>query len=113
MLTFTIEDQKCEQEITIYIGQSAEENWKLIDDASQNDLWFHVAEHPSPHVIIKVPEKAKVSPKTIKYAAVLCKQYSKLKSMKKLSIMYTDIKHVTKADKVGSVTTSKTKFIVI
>jgi len=113
MLIFTIYDQKCEQEITIYIGQSAQENWKLIDDASQNDLWFHVSEHPSPHVIIKMPEKGKISPKTIKYAAVLCKQHSKLKGMKKLSIMYTDIKHVTKADKVGSVTTAVTKFLTI
>lgn len=113
MLTFTVYDNKCNSEITIYLGQSAEENWKLIDQSNQNDLWFHLADHPSSHVVINIPEKTKISNNTIKYAAVLCKEHSKLSNLKKVTVIYTNIKNVSKADKPGSVYTKKiTKIIV-
>jgi predicted ribosome quality control (RQC) complex YloA/Tae2 family protein len=40
-------------EFTICIGKSAKENWKLIDDSMPNDIWFHLDDVPSSHVILK------------------------------------------------------------
>src|SRR5665647_2201289 len=114
MLTFTIFDQKQDADITIFVGQSAAENWQLIDNAKQQDLWFHLDKFASPHVVISMPEKGDVSSSTIKYAALLCKEHSKeaTKYLKKITVIYTNIKNVTKADKVGSVYTKRIKKIV-
>ena len=49
----------------------------------------------------------------IKQGAILCKQHSKYKSHKNVSIVYTYIKHVTMTNIVGTVTTENTKTIKI
>lgn len=116
MLLFTIFDQKIKKDITIYVGQSKEENWKLIDMAKQNDIWFHLADHPSCHVIIDniiTNNKNILSNKTIYFAASLCKEHSKLKNLKKITVIYTQIKYITKGKEIGSVYTKKTKKIIV
>jgi predicted ribosome quality control (RQC) complex YloA/Tae2 family protein len=40
-------------EYTIYIGQNKTENWELIDAADSTDIWFHISNHPSCHIILK------------------------------------------------------------
>jgi len=107
MLEHIYWDNKLNCEITIQVGQTAEENWKLIDDACQNDIWFHVDKQPSPHVIIKMPPKVSLSNSTIKYAASLCKENSKYKNISKVSIIYTEIKNISKGKDVGSVILKK------
>ena len=42
---------------TIIIGKNKNENWAIIDDASGTDLWFHISEMPSCHVLLKNDEK--------------------------------------------------------
>ena len=116
MLLFTIFDTKINKEVTIYVGQSKEENWKLIDMSEQSDIWFHLAEHPSCHVIIRnndMNKKNVLSSKTIHYAASLCKEHSKLKNFKKIAVIYTNIKYITKGKEIGSVYTKKTKKIIV
>jgi predicted ribosome quality control (RQC) complex YloA/Tae2 family protein len=49
----------------------------------------------------------------ITQGALLCKQYSKLKSAKNVNVIYTKIEDVYKTDVVGSVLTSKGKVIVV
>lgn len=110
--TETIIDNQTGTEFTAFIGKNAQENWDLIDAASQNDIWFHLKDHPSPHIILKV-DQGKPSRNVLKACCVFCKQYSKMKSMHKITIIYTEIKNITKGDAVGSVTTAKTKEIVI
>ena len=96
------------------IGKNAQENWDLISDSSQNDIWFHLDNFSSPHVVLTVPSEIKKIPKQlITWCAVLCKIHSKYNAIKKVPVIYTEIKHVKKADKVGAVTTEKTKRIVI
>ena len=100
----------------ILIGKNAEENWKLIDDASENDIWFHLDNYPSPHVILKIPvdyNLKKVPRKVLTRCANLCKIHSKYNNIKKINIIYTKIKNIKKGDHVGSVITQNTSSIVI
>ncbi len=113
VLEFLKEDSVSETEIKIQVGQNAKENWQLIDEANQDDLWFHVEGHPSSHVVISMPEKSKISKQTIKYAALLCKQHSKLNNNNKLTIIYTQIRHLTKGKEIGSVMTKRIQKLVI
>lgn len=101
---------------TIKVGEIAQDNWDIIGDASQNDIWFHVENFPSCHVVLKVPGKIKDVHKSVyKYCASLCKEGSKQKNAKCISIIYTEIKNVTidKKGSVGSVFSRKTKKIMI
>ena len=114
MLEYIHIDLSTNDHITILVGQNAKENWQLIDSSSQNDIWLHLGSGlPSPHVVIKVPENITISKSTIKYGAVLCKSHSSYKSISKVTVIYTNIKNVTKSQIVGSVTTKKIKKIVL
>lgn len=95
----------------IRIGENAIENWRLIDDSKQNDLWFHVENHPSCHVVLSCESNNNIHKSVINHCAYLCKEGSKLKVNKSVKIIYTEIKNVKKADKIGSVTTKNTKHI--
>lgn len=100
----------------IIIGKNAQENWDIIFTASSEDIWFHVDEYPSPHVILKIPENyklKKVPKKILVQCALKCKIYSKYNNIKKLNIIYAKIKNVKKGDKIGSVTTTNTFTIII
>ena len=100
----------------IKVGQNKNENWDIITQASQNDIWFHVESHPSPHVILSNPTNQdikKISKSLIRECAILCKENSKLKNNNKVSIIYTNIKNVTKGDEVGSVITKKLEKIIV
>jgi len=111
MKVFEIEDHKLDAIITIKVGENAQENWKLISDAKQYHLWFHLDNVTSPHVILELPSKTdKISKSTILYAASICKNCSKYHN-NKINISYTQIKNVKKGDKIGSVYTSNTQKI--
>ncbi len=103
------------KQFDIFIGKSAEENWQLIDESSENDIWFHLSDLPSSHVILKTQNhKLKEFNKaTFIKCASLCKENSKYINQKNIEIIFTQIKNVTKADTVGSVTTVSTKSIKI
>jgi predicted ribosome quality control (RQC) complex YloA/Tae2 family protein len=100
----------------IIIGTSAKENWDIIDMSLELDLWFHVDEFPSAHVILKNPDDTpikKIPKSVIKRCACLCKTHSKQASVEHVKIIYTQIKNVSKADIVGSVHVINKKSIVI
>lgn len=119
MLIEIFKFQDCEY--IIKIGQNQDENWDLISSSKQEDIWFHLGDDmASPHVILEMPkqdknkstkvgEKNKIHPAIIFKCSVLCKENSKFKNQKLVSVIYTEIKNVTKAERVGSVYTKKTK----
>lgn len=82
----------------IQIGKNARHNWELIEAADPHDLWFHVADGPSSHCIL-VTQNQKPDRKQLKQVAVLCKQHSKSKSLKKVEIHYTPICNVLMDEK--------------
>lgn len=103
------------ENIEFMIGKNQQDNFKIIDMANPTDLWFHLDDYPSCHVIAKLPEV--ISKKDLMYivkrGALLCKQNSNYKSVKDLNIIYTYIKNVKKTDVVGCVKTTNTKIICI
>jgi predicted ribosome quality control (RQC) complex YloA/Tae2 family protein len=117
MKTKEIYIEKIGQVITFTIGTNAQENFDIIDAANETDLWFHVHEKPSGHVVAAIPDAEKYNHKEIAYiakqGACVCKEYSKYASQKKVPIIYSKIKDVTKSStQIGSVTTNTNAKII-
>ena len=70
------------------IGRNKEDNCKIIDESSQSDIWFHVENESSCHVILKNANKLHDIPiQVIKRGAYLCKINSKAAKSNKSVIM--------------------------
>lgn len=102
--------------ILFYIGKKQSDNFHVIDLGKSNDLWFHIKDISSSHVVSVIPND--ISKKELKYiikqGALLCKKNTnKVKSLKNIEIIYTEIQNVTKTDIDGRVIAEKTKTIVV
>lgn len=115
MKILKIFDNILEQEFEIIIGRSAKENWQIIDGSSENDVWFHLDDYPSSHIILKTENTdiKDFNKQTLIHCASLCKEHSKYSNIKNISVIYTKIKNVNKSDTVGSVNATLTKKIKI
>ena len=82
------------------LGQNANENHEIIDDADKNDWWFHLTDYPSGHCIV---ERSEIEEEDIIFASTLIKENSKYKNSKRLSICYTQIKNIKKTKNPGEV----------
>ena len=104
---------------TIRVGQNAKENWNLIDNSEPFDLWFHLDNHPSSHVIISQDLNYGLNHdifypnQIISLAADYCKSYSKKKLASKVKVVYTKVENLTKGKDVGSVFVSEEKYIIV
>jgi predicted ribosome quality control (RQC) complex YloA/Tae2 family protein len=97
---------------TAIIGKNKTDNFKIIDDATDNDIWFHVQGEPSCHVILKNSTELKNIPRqVIKQCAYMCKINSKAKTKKNSVIIYTPLCNVIKTEIVGQVAVSKYKSV--
>jgi predicted ribosome quality control (RQC) complex YloA/Tae2 family protein len=103
--------------IDFIIGSNAQDNHNIIDDADPEDIWFHISDRPSCHVICKIPTDVEINKKAllkiVKQGAVVCKENSGYNKEKNVEIDYTFIKNVTKLDKPGAVTIINAKKIII
>lgn len=95
---------------TIEIGKNKEENWLLIDNAINTDIWFHIKDQPSCHVILKNIDKV-VPRQVLKRCAYLCKINSAAKTMPKCNVIYAPISEVKKTQIVGQVVVGVSKLI--
>lgn len=115
----TLDDIKLGIQMTYFIGNNAQENWNLIDASNQNDLWFHLKDQPSAHVVLKMPDgitDKKISKQSILHCAVECKAHSKFSHMSgksKMKVIYTEIKNVSKAETVGAVHVKQERVVSI
>jgi len=94
------------KEYKISIGKNKEENWQLIDAASPADIWFHIEDQPSCHVILNNSDKVKLRDlprQVLKRCAYLCKINSAAKTMPKCNVIYAPISEVEKTQIVGQV----------
>jgi len=105
------------KEIIYRCGKNAQGNFTIIDMSQPNDLWFHIANESSAHVIASMPEEKKIDKKQklqiIKQGAILCKNISKHKSTKDLEITYCKIVDLEKTETPGSVIVKNGKTITI
>ena len=99
----------------IYIGKNHFQNdYMLSKIASSEDIWLHLKDEPSAHIIIKKREK-EIDEKTIFEAAKLVKYYSKARNSSKVCVIYTQRKFVRKIpkSKYGFVNYREEKEIVL
>ena len=100
-------NQALNRYITFYIGKSAAGNDEIRTLASDEDLWFHIDEDSSPHIIAIIP--VNIDKKQLQYivtqGAVLCKEFSPKykKSTIPVNILYARVKNVQKTEKIGTV----------
>ena len=83
---FWIEDYK------VLVGRNSSENQKLLSLAKANDLWMHIRDIPSSHVIIRT-DKQSLPDSVIKAAAKLCVDFS-VKNPGDYEVDYTKRKFV-------------------
>ena len=92
----------CGNNYTIKIGQNKNENWSLLDTSEPNDVWFHLADAPSPYVVLIANQDIRKIPKNVLYrCGILCKSRSSSKKENNSLINYTYIKNVGKGTRVG------------
>ena len=105
------------EHIEFRVGQNAKENFDLIDDSKTDDIWFHINQASSCHVVANIPLDKNYDKKILKkiavQGAVICKQYSRYKSETSSCVMYTPIKNVKKGGSIGSVYVDEYKTIFI
>jgi len=83
----------------IVIGENQTDNDQIISKSKQTDIWFHLANLPSCHVILSCDKKHPVSKKMIKYCAMLTKLHTKYIKVK---VNYTTIKNIRKTKTKGN-----------
>ncbi|ENQ6620208.1 DUF814 domain-containing protein [Campylobacter lari] len=66
-------------EFKISVGRNEKANEYLLKIAKKDDIWLHVKDYPSAHVII-TSNKLKISQLVLEFAAKLCVEFSKLSS---------------------------------
>lgn len=95
-----IENIKCK------IGNNAEENWKLLEEAYENHLFFHLTSFPSCYVILELEDNIKdffVLNKILEKAAIECKLNTKYKKLINIKVDYCPVSNVIKGKNVGEV----------
>ena len=101
-------------EVKFYIGQNSKDNFDVIDKGFEDDLWFHSKNNSSCHVVALLPHNISDKEMIIREGAILCKMNTnKLKNIKNVPIIYTEIKNVIKTKQIGMVLTKDTKTIII
>ena len=109
--------QSLNRESPYLVGTNAQDNFDIIDESDDSDLWFHLSGHSSCHVIAKIPQDITLDKKQklqiIKQGALICKQNSKYKSEINLQIIYTSIANVVKGNVIGQVDASNVKHIAV
>ena len=94
--------------VTYYIGQSAKDNWDILDKAKEINsdyIWFHLDSFASPYIIMyaTIAELDNAN-SYLYYGAKLCKDHSKYKNWNDIKILYHPVKKITKTNKLGEVT---------
>ncbi len=81
----------------VYVGRSPSENAELtFRTARPNDIWFHARGQPGAHVILQRDDRALPSDDDIRIAAELAALHSKGRDSTKVTVDYTQRKHVRK-----------------
>lgn len=97
----------------IMIGENKEENDFLVSSAKDTDIWFHLASFPSCHVILESESHDIITKDMIRHCAFLCKENTKYKHIKKVKIIFTNIKNVKRTTIPGNVILKKRPLSII
>lgn len=83
---------------SVWAGRNNAENDQLSHRlAAQNDYWFHAHGYPGSHVVLRREgRKEEPSAQTLREAAGVAAYWSKGKTAKKIAVVYTLVKYVSK-----------------
>lgn len=89
--------------IPFTIGQCALDHFPMMDQSKSNDIWFHLQDVPSCHIIASVPDQMTHTLKKaiIQHGIRLSKEHSKHKT--KVRVIHAQIHQLAKTDKEGTV----------
>ncbi len=96
----------------IYVGKKDRDNDQLtFSFARGNDFWFHAADCPGSHVVLRVGKEQEVSEESLQDAMTLALHFSKAKNAGCGDVTWTQCKHISKrkGDPPGRVNVSKHK----
>jgi predicted ribosome quality control (RQC) complex YloA/Tae2 family protein len=117
MITKSIYIPAIKQELEFYIGENAQDNFDILDITKATDIWFHLHNESSCHVVAVIPVDSKFNrnqmSKIITQGALCCKQHSKAKSNKHVEICYTRVINVVKTYIIGQVIAKEQKIVII
>jgi predicted ribosome quality control (RQC) complex YloA/Tae2 family protein len=98
------------------IGKNASDNTMLVVSSTPYDVWFHIHNETSAHLVYYNPDKLSLetlrSNGTIYRMAIALKKQSKYRKYLNISVLYCYIKDVTTTNTPGLVTTINTKTIL-
>lgn len=118
MKTINIHFPELNKMISYLIGQNKRDNFDVIDEGVEDDIWFHAKNDSSCHVICILPNEIILTEQQkrllVEKGAEICKMFTrKLISLHKVPILYTEIKNITKTKTLGLVNAINTNTIVI
>lgn len=103
--------------VKFILGQSAEENWTIFDQARKENeyyIWFHLNSFPSGYVIM-YSTLANITDNINEYllfASKLCKNHTKYRNYNNLKIYYSILKKLEKTKNVGEIIIKGKKNII-
>ncbi|MFN7948833.1 MAG: NFACT family protein [Blastocatellia bacterium] len=81
----------------ILVGRSSSDNDHLTFRVAKSyDLWFHAADYPGSHVVLRNPQRRELPPRAIHEAAQLAARFSQARTDAKVAVKYCERKFVTK-----------------
>ncbi len=103
--------------LTVFVGKSGENNDRTtFEYARPYELWFHAAQCPGSHVVLKFPHKNfEPSATEIEEAAAVAAWFSKARNSATVPVSYTQKKYVRKPRKAksGLVTIEREKTVFV
>ena len=82
----------------ILVGRNARDNDELsLKIARGNDTWFHTADSPGSHVVLRSPKGSEPHPEDVLDAAHLAAHFSPQKNARQVDVLISQAKHVTKS----------------
>jgi predicted ribosome quality control (RQC) complex YloA/Tae2 family protein len=81
----------------IMVGRAGADNDHLTFRVAKSyDLWFHAADYPGSHVVLRNPQRKPVLPRAITEAAQLAAKFSQARTLPRAAVNYCERKYVTK-----------------
>ena len=82
------------------VGGNAKDNWKILEESTTTDTFFHLSSFPSCYVILRC-EFPDIS--LIMECASVCLENTKYKNLREVYVDYTHVRNVKKGDVIGEV----------
>jgi predicted ribosome quality control (RQC) complex YloA/Tae2 family protein len=100
----------------ILVGRADRDNDALTFRVAKSyDLWFHAADYPGSHVVLRNPQRRDVPPRAIAEAAQLAAKFSQARADARVAVNYCERKFVTKPKGFppGQVRVSSFKMVLV